>query len=89
MNTRMLIVAIAALAMVGCCTEGKFSSEAELPKLDALVFKSEGSQVYGWGLYGSTVRGVRLASLWDMIRRTGRLAIRAATCRGRAAFARM
>jgi pimeloyl-ACP methyl ester carboxylesterase len=43
----MLIVAIAALAMVGCCTEGKFSSEVELPKLDALVIKSEGSTIYG------------------------------------------
>ena len=43
----MLIVAIAALAMVGCCTEGKFSSEAELPKLDVLSFKSEGSTIYG------------------------------------------
>ena len=33
--------------IVDCCAEEKFASEAELPKLDALVFKSEGSTIYG------------------------------------------
>ena len=47
MNMRMVFVAIAAVVLAGCCAEEKFASEAELPKLDALVFKSEGSTIYG------------------------------------------
>ena len=57
MNMRMIFVAIAAVAMVGCGTEEKYAGEAELPKLDALVFKSEGSTIYGHAvrhrLYGA------------------------------------
>ena len=47
MNARMMFVGIAALAIVACGAEGKYASEAELPKLDALAFKSEGSMIYG------------------------------------------
>ena len=47
MNMRMMFVAIAAVVLVGCGSEEKFASEVELPKLDALVFKSEGSTIYG------------------------------------------
>ena len=47
MNMRMMLVAIAAVAMVGCGVEEKYTGEAELPKLDVLVFKSEGSSIYG------------------------------------------
>ena len=47
MNTRMMLVVIAAVALASCGAEEKYASEAELPKLDALVFKSEGSTIYG------------------------------------------
>ena len=42
-----MLFAIAALALVGCGVEEKYASEAELPRLDALVFQSEGSTIYG------------------------------------------
>ena len=47
MNMRMMLVAVAAAVLVGCGAEEKYANEAELPKLDALVFNSEGSMVYG------------------------------------------
>jgi len=34
---RIILVAIAAVAMVGCGAEEKFAGEAELPKLDVLA----------------------------------------------------
>jgi len=42
-----MLVVIAAVALASCGAEEKYASEAELPKLDALVFKSEGSTIYG------------------------------------------
>ena len=41
------LVAWGVSAIVACGAEEKFASEAELPKLDALAFKSEGSTIYG------------------------------------------
>ena len=47
MNTLMMFAAMATMAMVACGAEEKYASESELPKLDALAFKSEGSMIYG------------------------------------------
>ena len=47
MNMRMMLVAVAAVVLVGCGAKEKYANEAELPKLDALAFQSEGSMVYG------------------------------------------
>ena len=41
------LVAWGVSVIVACGEEEKFVSEAELPKLDALSFKSEGSTIYG------------------------------------------
>ena len=54
MNMRMMLVVIAAGVLFGCGAEEKYAGEVELPRLDALVFKSEGSTIYGQVLVPST-----------------------------------
>ena len=55
-------MAALAAALCGCSTrfaDGNYSTEAELPRLDALVFDSEGSAIYGQVLVPSSQFGER------------------------------
>ena len=59
---RIILVSPLALAasLCGCAmrfSDGSFSSEAELPRLDALVFDSDGSKIYGQVLVPSAQFG--------------------------------
>ena len=47
MKREILFAAMAAMAIIACGAEEEYARESELPKLDALVFKSEGSMIYG------------------------------------------
>ena len=47
MMKRMIFGIMAAVAIVAMGTDENYASEAELPRIDALVFKSEGSHIYG------------------------------------------
>jgi len=59
---RMFFLLLALATLCGCATrftDGCFSSEAELPRLDALVFDSDGSTIYGQVLVPSSQCGDR------------------------------
>ena len=59
--TTIAIIAMAAI-LCGCqtgFTDGSYSTEAELPRLDALVFNSNGSKIYGQVLVPSSQFGSR------------------------------
>ena len=47
MKKAKLLVLIAAMAFAAFGAEEQYASEAELPRIEALVFKSEGSMIYG------------------------------------------
>ena len=47
MKRCMFLAVVAAAAIVAMGADENYASEAELPRIDALVFKSEGSHVYG------------------------------------------
>ena len=47
MKKRMIFSVVAAVAIAAVGMDENYASEAELPRIDALMFKSEGSHVYG------------------------------------------
>ena len=47
MKKAKLLVLIAAMAFAAFGAEEQYASEAELPRIEALAFKSEGSMIYG------------------------------------------
>ena len=47
MKKCMILAVAAAMAIAAMGTDENYASEADLPRIDALVFKSEGSQIYG------------------------------------------
>ena len=60
MKKRMIFIVIAAMALVSAGVDEHYASEAELPRIDALLFKSEGCLLYGQVLVPSAkFNGIR------------------------------
>ena len=47
MKKNLIFAVVAAVAIAAVGTDENYASEAELPRIDALVFKSEGNLIYG------------------------------------------
>ena len=47
MKKKLVLLLAATVALAAICADENYACEAELPRLDALAFKSEGSMVYG------------------------------------------
>ena len=54
MRKNLIFAMVAAVAIAAVGADENYANEAELPRIDALVFKSEGSQVYGQVLVPSS-----------------------------------
>ena len=47
MKKKLVLLLVATVALAAICADENYACEAELPRLDALAFKSEGSMIYG------------------------------------------